>query len=465
MPSCMWRSLAASRFLLLSLAVAPVVLLAGLVWGPYHDGAIFGVIGEQLARGALPYRDAWDHKPPGTYALIAGLSYIPGPTWPWVWMASAGFLAVTADLIRRLTWWLPALIALTCMGLWPIAVGGGQTETFAALPAAAAFLAAARSRFLIAGVLAAVSVTFSFQLLPVLVALVVIAGPKGRPLGALAMGFSSVVAAVTFVFAVTGTFSAALDVLITYNRVYLGSDRSGDLPTAHQLALAVLPLVVALPLRPVRLSNLERGALLWALVAVVAMALQGRLLPHYAIPLVVPLAILAAPVLRGRRRAALAIVTLLAVVVWATALALNASHTSYRGPATTRVATWIRENSKPDDHLLVWGVDANIYLASGRVPAGRYVYLIPLVTRGYTTTEMIASWVAELKNQPPQVIVDSEAANPYWADGLDFFRPPPPGAAGGRDVDLLEPFRDFVSENYIFVIEIDGRRVYEHVDR
>jgi hypothetical protein len=451
-------------FPFLFLAVAAIALVGGILWGPYYDGAIFGVIGEQLARGALPYRDAWDHKPPGIYVVVALLSYLPGPTWAWIWAASVGVLALTAELIRRLTWWLPALIALGCMGLWPIALGGGQTETFATVPAAAAFLAAARGRFVLAGILAGVSLTFSFQLLPLLVGLVVISRLKAQPLGSLALGGTLVATAVVVAFAVTGILPAAIDVLITYNRLYLGSDRSQDLPSAYQLALALLPLVVALPFRPIHFSNLERAALAWMLVAVVAIALQGRLLSHYAIPLGVPLAVLSAPALQRRRVAALAL-TLLVILSWATTAALAAFHTTHGGPATERVAAWIRANTEPTDRLLVWGADANIYLASERVPAGRYVYLFPLVTPGYTTTEMIAAWVADLRSEPPRIIVDSEAANSYWADDADFLRPPSPGAGGGRELDLLDPFRDFVRENYVFVIEIEGRKVYEHVAR
>ena len=110
-------------------------------------------------------------------------------------------------------------------------------------------------------------------------------------------------------------------------------------------------------------------------------------------------------------------------------------------------------------------MDANVYLASGIIPAGRYPYLMPLVTPGYTTPDMIAAWIADLENEPPQIIVDSEAANPYWSDDSDFLRPPPPGEAGGRDLDLLDPLRDFVRANYAFVIEIDGRKLYEHLER
>jgi hypothetical protein len=456
----------APRWLAIGVAfvlLSGLVLLQGILWGPYYDAAIFGVVGEQLAHGALPYRDAWDHKPPGIYVVIAALSLMPGPTWPWLWGASVGVIAAAATVVRRLTWWLPAAISLVCMALWPVALGGGQTETFAALPGAGSLAAAASGRWKLAGVLAALALTFSFQLAPLIVALLILAWPSGARMRSIAVGVFAVGAVVTAAFAFTGTLPAAVDVLVIYNRIYLASDRTQDLPLAHHLSLALLPLVVALPFRGLRFSVLERAALGWLVTAALLIALQGRLLPHYAIPLAIPLAVLAAGPLRRRAVAALSLATLVVIFAWASVDALNTLHTTHRGPATELVAAWIDDHTSPADRILMWGGDANIYLASDRRPAGRYIYLIPLVTPGYTTPAMIDAWVSDLARDPPRIIVDSEAANPYWPDGADFFRAPPPGSAGGRDLDLVDPLRQFVREHYRFVIEIAGRKVYERV--
>jgi hypothetical protein len=135
----------------------------------------------------------------------------------------------------------------------------------------------------------------------------------------------------------------------------------------------------------------------------------------------------------------------------------------HRGRIGARVGAWVQARTDPTDTILVWGVDAGIYLAAERAPAGRYPYDLPLVTHGYSTTSMIATWVDALAAAPPRVIVDSEAASGHWAEDADFLRPPPPGAAGGRDLDLLEPFRDWVKANYELVAEIAGRKIYQHV--
>jgi hypothetical protein len=73
---------------------------------------------------------------------------------------------------------------------------------------------------------------------------------------------------------------------------------------------------------------------------------------------------------------------------------------------------------------------------------------------------MINDWLDDLQAQPPAVIVDSEAAHQYWDATDDFLRPPPPGYAGGRTLDLLEPFRVFVAAHYELSAEIAGRKIY-----
>jgi hypothetical protein len=207
----------------------------------------------------------------------------------------------------------------------------------------------------------------------------------------------------------------------------------------------------------------EVAAAAWFIFGVVLTSIEGRLFPHYVIPLAVPLAILANDgLLRPSGRAA-GMVVALGVVVLATAGAFSAYRFDHRGPPTERVSDWIVATVPSDSTILDWGVDANVYLASGRAPAGRYPYLLPLVTNEYVTEAVIKAWVDDLALAPPAVIIDSEAANPYWTEDQDFLRPPPPGAAGGRTADLLDPFRRWVRQNYRLAAEIDGRKIYRLV--
>jgi hypothetical protein len=193
----------------------------------------------------------------------------------------------------------------------------------------------------------------------------------------------------------------------------------------------------------------------WLVFGGLLVLMQGRLFAHYAIPFVIPLAVLARHPGVVRRR------FLLGATGACLMLSLVAMQAyPQRGPATVEVAEWIREHTAPSESVLVWGMDANTYLAAGRGPAGRYPYLMPLVTPGYTTDNMIAAWVESLENEPPSVVVDAEAANEHWSETDDFLKPPPPGSAGGRNLDLLEPFRTYVRSHYLLATELSGRKIY-----
>ena len=44
------------------------------------DQALYGYVGQRILHGELPYRDAWDQKPPGIHATYACLLYTsPSP--------------------------------------------------------------------------------------------------------------------------------------------------------------------------------------------------------------------------------------------------------------------------------------------------------------------------------------------------------------------------------------------------
>ena len=67
-------------------AVAVFVLLALLVKAPQfvtpmgQDQGLYNAVADEILRGGVPYRDAWDPKPPGVfYTHAAVLSLMPDP--------------------------------------------------------------------------------------------------------------------------------------------------------------------------------------------------------------------------------------------------------------------------------------------------------------------------------------------------------------------------------------------------
>ena len=61
------------RLLLAFIAALLIVRLPSLVQPMGPDQALYAYVGERILHGELPYRDAWDQKPPGIHYVYAGL--------------------------------------------------------------------------------------------------------------------------------------------------------------------------------------------------------------------------------------------------------------------------------------------------------------------------------------------------------------------------------------------------------
>ena len=86
-------------------AVTLLVLLPTLAYPFGRDQAVFAYVGEVIARGGMPYRDAWDLKPPGiylAYSLLAALSRDGAALMTAVRLADLAIAALTALLLARL---------------------------------------------------------------------------------------------------------------------------------------------------------------------------------------------------------------------------------------------------------------------------------------------------------------------------------------------------------------------------
>ena len=103
---------------------------------PDRDYGIFSYIGQQIVLGKLPYKDAWDHKPPAVFYVDAlGLWAAHGLRWgiwaiEFICLAAAIWLSYL--LIKKLWGVFPALcaIAIWIFGLNITLQGGNITEEF-----------------------------------------------------------------------------------------------------------------------------------------------------------------------------------------------------------------------------------------------------------------------------------------------------------------------------------------------
>ena len=103
---------------------------------PSRDYGIFSYIGQQIVLGKLPYKDAWDHKPPAVFYVDAlGLWAAHGLRWG-IWaiefICLAAAILLSYLLIKKLWGVFPALcaIAIWIFGLNLTLQGGNITEEF-----------------------------------------------------------------------------------------------------------------------------------------------------------------------------------------------------------------------------------------------------------------------------------------------------------------------------------------------
>lgn len=121
---------------------------------------------------------------------------------------------------------------------------------------------------------------------------------------------------------------------------------------------------------------------------------------------------------------------------------------------------YIKNNSDPSDKVLVWGNDVWINFLSKRASPSKYAYQYALFLPGYTDNEKISSFVAELENCKPVLIVAPYENTDEILPLIQSRRlyngtptvPAPPG---------IEKVYDFFDDHYEFVRDFNGVEIYK----
>jgi hypothetical protein len=479
--------------------LAVLLLLPGLLTGPSLDPSIFTHVADQVGNGAVLYVDAWDHKPPGTYLLYAAaMRAVPFlDPWPVAWLlsvaATAGSGATLYAALRRLAldrW--PALLAsagaVAAMAQYLTALGGGLTEPIAVLPLSVALLLAldrtGPMRGLAAGALLGAAVATSIPVIPgaVAVAGLLVAGPgvtrRATTVLALAAGGVAVAGAMLLWLAVSGALPAAVDAVIGYAAAYRSTNQAAgatlSAPVAAWTMLSFLFLVVPAALgllAGLRGEAARRGVTLassaWLLLSLALFVYQGRFFAHYAIPLAIPLGILAGIGLErasklGSRtliHGTFAVALLISIAAGLAGGLMEFEPVARDHQRSGGLASVIQAETGADDQIWVWGNETELYLAADRPSATRYSYLYPLVTPGYSTPEMVAATLRQLEAAPPALVIDAGSVRPGWP-GFQQLLIPRPLVSDGRDLDILDPLRTFIAARYEELEIVDGWVIY-----
>jgi hypothetical protein len=363
------------------------------------------------------------------------------------------------------------------------AMAAANTEVFMMLPAAGAMLAAATSRWRLAGALVALAAfvkqTAVLDLLVVMWAATAVADHRLRRAAVVgaatgfALGCLLILACLWSQRSLGGFWWWGVLSLATYGSTAWGSERwmwllqNSVLPWLQVTPLLWVPTCIAL----IRRSFWHRieGRLMWVWLAAacVQVLIGGQLFPHYFIAVVGPLSVLAAAEIDSWLRqggASTLAATISSLIL--SAPALSSILNDYRdggalSPGAGRVGAYVKAHTRSTDRVLVYGNDPTLYVASERLPSTRLVGFLRGYPRGSpnraglfpenwdTGPDVWALLEEDQSNHPAALILDTSTR-----DG-DF-----------RSYPLIETFprlARIVQDRYRVVAVVDGVTIYERL--
>ena len=446
-------------------ACAFVALRAPLVSLPLErDEGEYAYIAWRMEQGDVPYRDAFDQKPPATFVAYRAAFALFGRSPEAIRIFLHLWSAVTAlalyGLVRGLAGPLAAagaVLVFCALGADP-RLGGvaANTEAFLQLPCVLALwlclrwgTGATRSAgtwaWAGAGAASAVAVAFKQVALTNAAFVALLAcvlpgasGPRRVPvrIAALAAGALAVAVPVVGAFVVAGAFDAFADAVWWHNLEYAGrrSLAEGFDNLCHALGEQVPSLAPAWALAaggllwPAAAGGRERSVLAgWLAASLLGVAVGLQFRPHYflqALPALAAAAgvgLAAAVRVAGAAdgRAAAVVGSALAVaVVGAPVLANRAVLAAETPEAAAReiwglnpfpeavtIARHIARTSAPDETVFVVGSEPQIPFYAERRSATRYIFFYPL-TGGYPgARERQREALAEVARARPRYVV------------------------------------------------------------
>ena len=504
----LWTGWAIAFGLVLLLAVDSLITALG------KDLSGYIYVAQGILDGDIPYLDRWENKGPLTYVLtlagtllgeslgiwMVGVAFLLGSTWSAFKAAKEAFGA-TAALMA---------IVLFLYSFRRVADGGGLTEHYALLfqcltlflflrvsrgrtggdhIACAAIGALGAAAFLLRpnliGVWLAIGLYWTLQLL---------AFQRREALRWIAWsaaGGLAVLALTAVVFAVLGAFGAMWDAVFVYNSTYSDASLTNRLGVLRDLRRSLM--LISLPLmagwgvglyyylsgraKGTRFEDILPLCLVLLPVETLLLTTSGYGFNHYFVALLpaaaLTLAFLAKFVLSRSTTAPLLLATLLLVPVvyhdlpdyktqYRTFTSILDKYT-HAGDITTdkytNVSERVRQMTEPEDRVLVWGNQPQVYLQSEREAPTRFFTQFPLINRRYADQGIRDEFTSGIINEKPVIIVET-------GDGrlppLDKTKREDWSPTGRRymDLSLYQRFFKFIDAEYEAVEEVDGFTIY-----
>lgn len=414
--------------LLLILALQLLLRFPFLAEPMEGDEGAYAYIAQGLLRGEVPYRDTFDHKPPGIYFIYAGIFRVFGESLTALRMFSAFYSLATglavfwfASLLLGVPGGLLSALFFAVFSNGPFLEGtSANSEVFMVLPLIFSFgcfiVAQRKGRLslllwsgLLAGTAAMIKQVAALNFMVLLAFLPVYFAGKDRLKGAclLGGGFLAPVLFFGLYFWSRGALGDLVDNAFLINLSYLRpfarvvSVEWGKL-NLYRIGFLLIEESIILLLGAVAVifflfKDRKRDIFLlaaWALSSCLGVLAGRYLFGHYFVQLLPPLVVLSAyAVIKWQEsdlpkilnRTLVAAVVVLGVIVVLTFYPFylvyspeEISFARYRidNLALAReVAQIIKVKTLPTDRIMVWGTDPQIYFYSGRRYPGKYVFL------------------------------------------------------------------------------------------
>jgi hypothetical protein len=517
------RRRAAERALVAAAALAFVALRVPYVAVPLErDEGNYAYVAWRMLEGEAPYRDVFDQKPPGIYAVYAALiaagAFSPAALHLLLHLWTAACALALHRLSRELAGGLAAGFAALLFAALAndprLTATAANTESFLLLPLLLSWVAlwraterGAAAAWLACGALAAAACWFK----PVAATNALFAAawaaadwalrdprPAGRELarrtGLLALGAAGASALVLAALAALGSAASFVEIVLVHNLDYSLQNTLGEgagilfgvlawLAPSHAVlwagAAAGLLSARAVPRR----ARLFLAGQLLAAAAGAAVGLHFR--PHYFVtllPALCGLAGLAAAaaaerVLAARRAGALALglaglgaLALVPVVAGDAGFLFAGSPAAVARrlyglnpfPESPRIAAHVAHRSDPGDFVLVVGSEPQILFDAKRRSATRYILFYPLTGPFADALARQREALREIEARDPLYVVWVEVATSLLVDERSerwIFQVLAERLAREYRIELAaHPTRDL--EDYVFA-EGEGARRFE----
>ncbi len=471
------RRTAIRLFAALLLLTALLRLPAFFVAEFNSDETYLATQADVIKNGGNLYKEATDRKPPLVPYLYTATFAITGTTALWSVRVAAMFaIALTALLLAlearrrygaRAAWIAGALLVFSSVAFAPADGQAANFEVFMLPAMTAAILLARRDRAFSSGVAVAIATlakqTGAATLLPVLYLAWKFRGRRGA--GNTMLGFAIPIALVALIVGPgqllfwsvlgNGSYLSANAISLFVGILFLVMTAGFIAPN--------LPILWTLPRAwRERATRDDTDLWLWLLSAAVSVAIGLRFFGHYYIQLLPPLCLLSAGMLTAASRFARLATVALAAATAAVFSIIGFFAPLHRGAQYESVSKFVAAKTSPDDRVLVWGSMPEIYWASDRRPATRFV-----------TNSFLSG------NNPgrPPVTGDPKLATPgawdlFWEDTR--LHPPlyildtTPAKIRGSQYTPISKFprlKALIHRSYHYVTRIDGIDIYKENSR